>query len=93
MNQQAGRRKPRTVFAILVETLRALDEGVWQLDAEIARRAKKDEAARRHMSVLGIGPITASALIAPAPKPATFTKGRDFGARVGRGVHRCTKAP
>jgi transposase len=73
----------RAVFAILVETLRALDERVRQLDAEIARRAKEDEAARRLMSVPGIGPITAIALMALAPDPATFTKGRDFAAWVG----------
>jgi transposase len=73
----------RAVFAIMVETLKALDERVWQLDAEIARRAKEDEAARRLMSVPGIGPITAIALRALAPDPATFTKGRDFAAWVG----------
>lgn len=71
------------LFAILVETLRALDERVRQLDAEIARRAKEDEAARRLMGVPGIGPITAIALMALAPDPATFTKGRDFAAWVG----------
>jgi transposase len=35
------------------------------------------------MSVPGIGPITAIALMALAPDPATFTKGRDFAAWVG----------
>jgi transposase len=69
--------------SFMVETLKALDERVWQLDAEIARRAKEDEAARRLMSVPGIGPITAIALRALAPDPATFTKGRDFAAWVG----------
>jgi transposase len=73
----------RAVFAIMVETLKALDERVRQLDAEIARRAKEDEAARRLMSVPGIGPITAIALRALAPDPVTFTKGRDFAAWVG----------
>lgn len=73
----------RAVFAIMVETLKALDERIRQLDAEIARRAKEDKAARRLMSVPGIGPITAIALRALAPDPATFTKGRDFAAWVG----------
>jgi transposase len=73
----------RAVFAIMVETLKALDERIRQLDAEIARRAKEDEAARRLMSIHGIGPITAIALRALAPDPATFTKGRDFAAWVG----------
>lgn len=73
----------RAVFAIMVETFKALDERIRQLDAEIARRAKEDEAARRLMSIPGIGPITAIALRALAPDPATFTKGRDFAAWVG----------
>ncbi len=58
----------------MVETLKALDERVRQLDAEIARRL---------MSIPGIGPITAIALRALAPDPAIFTKGRDFAAWLG----------
>ena len=45
------------------------------LDREIARRAKEDEAARRLMTIPGIGPIAATAIIALAPPIETFRKG------------------
>ena len=35
------------------------------------------------MTIPGIGPITATALLALAPPPETFRKGRDFAAWVG----------
>jgi transposase len=73
----------REVFAILAETVKSLDGKIRQLDAEITRRAKEDETARRLMTIPGIGPITATALAALAPDPATFTKGRDFAAWLG----------
>src|SRR5690554_3333014 len=57
----------RPVLEVLVETLRALDERIRLLDAEIAHRAKEDEVARRLMTIPGIGPVTATALTALAP--------------------------
>jgi transposase len=69
--------------ARLIDTLRALDDRIRKLDVEIAHRAKKDEEARRLMTIPGIGPITATALVALAPDPATFGKGRDFGRTKG----------
>jgi transposase len=53
------------------------------LDREIARSAKEDEAARRLMTILGIGPIAATAIIALTPPIQTFHKGRDFAAWLG----------
>lgn len=76
-------RAAREVFAILAEAVRSLDERIRKLDAEIGRRAKVDEVVRRLMTIPGIGPITATALAALAPDPATFRKGRDFAAWVG----------
>jgi transposase len=73
----------RVTIDLLIETLRALDDRIRKLDVEIAHRAKKDEEARRLMTIPGIGPITATALVALAPDAATFGKGRDFAAWVG----------
>lgn len=73
----------REVFAILAEAVQSLDERIKRLDVEIGRRAKVDEVVRRLMTIPGIGPITATALAALAPDPATFQKGRDFAAWVG----------
>ena len=73
----------RTCLAVLTEELRRLDERVEELDREIMRRAKADEAARRLMTIPGIGPVTATALLALAPAAATFRRGRDFAAWLG----------
>ena len=51
--------------------------------AEIARRAREDETARRLMTVPGIGPLVATALAALAPPPETFRRARDFAAWLG----------
>jgi transposase len=67
----------------LVRALRALDEQVAELDREIARRAKEDETARRLITIPGIGPVTAAALVALAPDPQAFRCGRDFAAWLG----------
>jgi len=73
----------QTALRGLVQTLRAVDEQVAELDREIARRAKEDETARRLMTIPGIGPVTAAALAALAPDPQTFRCGRDFSAWLG----------
>lgn len=68
---------------ILVEMLTMLGEQIRQLDIEIAKRAREEETARRLMTVPGIGPITATALMALAPEPENFKRGRDFAAWLG----------
>lgn len=73
----------RQVLQVLVATLRGLDEQIAVLDTEIAHRAKSDPIARRLMTVPGIGPITATAVIALAPAPQTFRAGRHFAAWLG----------
>jgi transposase len=73
----------RSVLAILVRTVTSLDEEIFRLDKEIARRAREDQIARRLMTIPGIGPITATAIAALAPPAASFRKGRDFAAWVG----------
>lgn len=46
-----------------------------QLDREITLRAKRDERARRIMTIPGIGPVTAVAITALAAPPETSRKG------------------
>jgi transposase len=72
-----------TCLAVLVEMLRALQGKIVALDAEIAARAKRDDGARRLMSIPGIGPLIATAIEALAPPVETFRSGRDFAAWVG----------
>lgn len=73
----------RLALTVLVDTLRSLEERIKQLDAEIARRAREDEDVRRLATIPGVGPITATALVALAPCAAIFRKGRDFAAWLG----------
>ena len=73
----------RTILKVLVQALRALDAQVAVLDVEIARRAKQDPVARRLMTIPGVGPVTASAMVALAPAPEAFRCGRDFSAWLG----------
>jgi transposase len=73
----------RSVFLLMIESIREQDKRIHELDREIARRAREDADARRLMTIPGIGPITATALLALAPPAQTFRNGRDFAAWVG----------
>ena len=68
---------------VLVAALSHLKAEIGKLDAEIARRAKENDVARRLMTVPGIGPLIATAIAILAPPPETFRKGRDFAAWLG----------
>jgi len=67
----------------MVATLRVLEAEVAKLDKEIAARAKSDADARRLMTIPGVGPITATALLSIAPPAAAFENGRHFAAWLG----------
>ena len=68
---------------VLIAALAHLEAEIGKLDAEIARRAKENDVARRLMTVPGIGPLIATAIAVLAPPPETFRKGRDFAAWLG----------
>jgi transposase len=68
---------------VLVAALAHLETEIGTLDAEIARRAKENEVARRLMTIPGIGPLIATAIAVLAPPPETFRKARDFAAWLG----------
>ena len=68
---------------VLVSALRHLETEIGTLDAEIARRAKENDVARRLMTVPGIGPLIATAIAVLAPPPESFRKARDFAAWLG----------
>jgi len=71
----------RVALAMLVDTLKELNLKIRQLDGEIGRRAGED--ARRLATIPGVGPVTATAVLALAPGTATFSRGRDFAAWLG----------
>ena len=73
----------RSALSALVSALEGLEGEIRRLEAEITRRAKEDEVARRLMTTPGVGPLIATALVALAPPPETFRQGRDFAAWLG----------
>ncbi|SMX50932.1 IS110 family transposase [Maliponia aquimaris] len=68
---------------VLIAALAQLEAEIVKLDAEISRRAKENDVARRLMTVPGIGPLIATAIATLAPPPETFRKARDFAAWLG----------
>ena len=73
----------RAILKVLIDTFNALDAQIRELDAEINRRSKTDPAARRLMTIPGVGPIAATAITALVPAPENFGTGRD--SRLGSG--------
>ena len=71
------------MLRVMADMLAGLDDRIADLDKEIAKRAREDELARRLMTIPGVGPIAATAIVALAPPVETFTKGRDFAAWLG----------
>ena len=67
----------------LIAVLRHLEGQIATLDAQIARRVREDETARRLMTIPGVGPLIATAFATLAPDPTTFRRGRDFAAWLG----------
>ncbi len=76
---------PRMIQVItdLSADCRRLDDRVEDVTGEIEALAKADAACQRLMTVPGIGPIIASAMVAAIDNGAAFTKGRDFAAWLG----------
>jgi transposase len=73
----------RLPLGVLADSLQSLETRIATLDAEIAARTRSDDEARRLMTIPGIGPVIATALVALAPPRESFSKGRDFAAWVG----------
>ena len=73
----------RTVLEVVVQTLQLMQARIAVLDSEISRRAKSNALAKRLMTIPGVGAVVATALVALAPAPETFRRGRDFAAWIG----------
>jgi Transposase IS116/IS110/IS902 family len=64
--------------------LHHLDPRIDHVTGEIETLAGDDEACQRLMTVPGIGPIIASAMVATIGDGSAFRRGRDFGAWLWR---------
>lgn len=67
----------------LAEELESLGHRVAALEADILAWHKENEASRRLATIPGIGPITASAIVASITDPAQFRSGRHLAAWIG----------
>ena len=67
----------------LAEELRALDQRITATDQRIERVCAADEACQRLGQLPGIGPLTATALVAAVGDATDFKKGRQFAAWLG----------
>ena len=73
----------RLALAPLVRQIDALDEAIEAIDRELEASARTDETARRLMTIPGVGPVTASALLATVQDFGAFSSGREFAAFLG----------
>jgi transposase len=73
----------RALLAALYRDLQGLDERVHELDREIAALARENEAVQRIEQLRGIGPLTASALVAMVGDGRQFKNGRHLAVALG----------
>ncbi len=94
-----GRLVPEAAWPalqVLVSALERLEAEIRGLEAEITRRARKDETARRLMTLPGVGPLIATALVVLAPPgglPAGEGPCRLAGSHPAPALHRRQAAP
>jgi len=67
----------------MIEQIDALTERIERLDRDILARVKKDEAARRLMTIPGVGALIAATVRTVVQDAHGFKTGRDFSAWIG----------
>jgi transposase len=73
----------RALLAQAQDHFRQLDQQIEQCEKQIGLHAKHDEAAQRLSKITGVGPITASAMVATISDARDFRNGRQMAAWVG----------
>lgn len=71
------------VIGELMNEVSHIQERIAQSERQIQLMAKQDEQARRLMQLRGVGPTTASAIVASIGNGNEFTNGRQFSAWLG----------
>jgi transposase len=83
---EAEHRLSRPLFRLLgmlVGEWRQIEVDIEQLNREIGRIADEDAACKRLLTVPGVGPLTATAMVAAIGNGAAFSKGRQFATWLG----------
>jgi len=73
----------REILSEMSERLRLFEERLKRYDLRVAELARSDERAGRLMAVEGVGPLTATALIAAVGDARQFRSGRELSAWLG----------
>ena len=73
----------RELFRRLLDHFRELDRQVKEIERQIDAANRENEACRRLQKIPGIGPITASALVATVGDAKAFHSGRQLAAWLG----------
>jgi len=71
------------LLGMLVGEWRQIEGDIEQLNGEIGRIADGDAACKRLLTVPGVGPLTATAMVAAIGNGAAFSKGRQFATWLG----------
>jgi len=84
-NDEDNRLPPSARAALLemADQIEKLTDRINALDTKIVAAVKADEAARRLMTIPGVGPIIAATVRAAVHDPAAFRTGRDLAAWIG----------
>jgi transposase len=73
----------RVLLAQLKLELEQLAARIEQMDTVIQQEARENEACQRLTTIPGVGPVTATALVAAVGNGSSFGKGRDLSAWMG----------
>jgi transposase len=71
------------LLCLIAEEWRSIEQQIERLDREIETIATSDEACRRLLTVPGVGPLIATAMVAAVGNGSAFGKGREFAAWLG----------
>ena len=80
----------RVLLAQLKLELEQLTSRIEQMDRVIQQTAKENDACQRLTTIPGVGPVTATALIAAVGNASAFRKGRDLSAWIGMVPRECS---
>jgi transposase len=73
----------RVALRPLVRRLAGIEAELAELDRQLLRRHRADPTCMRLATIPGIGPITATAIVASISDPSMFRSGREFAAFLG----------
>ena len=70
-------------LGLLAAQLQLVNAQILDADRRIRTSARSTEVGRRLMTIPGVGPLLASALVATIPDPKAFKRGRNLAAWIG----------